>query len=44
MPNMFTVSREISRNKDSENIDEEEKKEEVKSTIQILAEEINRAD
>jgi hypothetical protein len=41
---VFTDSKENIENKDLEIVDEEEKKEEAKSTIQILAEEINRSD
>jgi hypothetical protein len=44
LPNVFTDSKENIENKESEIIEEEEKKEEAKSIIQILAEEINRAD
>ena len=42
-PNVFTDSKENIENKDLD-IVVEEKKEEAKSIIQILAEEINRAD
>mgnify|MGYP007025831396 CR=1 FL=1 len=44
LPNVFTDSKENIENKDLDVVVEEEKKEEAKSIIQILAEEINRAD
>ena len=44
LPNVFTESKENFENKDLDVVFEEEKNEESKSMIQILAEEINRAD